>query len=311
MIDVKSKTCNYPGCEKHPSCNIEGEKEALYCVKHKLDGMIDIKHKKCFFKGCKIRPSCNIEGEKKGLYCLNHKLDGMIDVVSKRCVHSQCRFRPNYNIEGEKKALYCVKHKLDGMIDVKHTTCVNEWCSTIVSKKYDGYCMFCYINMFPNKPLSRNYKTKEYSVIEYIKLKFPDMDWIADKTISGGCSRRRPDLFLDLGYQVIIIEIDENQHIDYDCSCENKRLMELSQDLDHRSIIFIRFNPDDYIKNEIKITSCWGFNCLGICQIKKTKNDEWSKRLSLLEESIRYWTNSSNITNKTVEIIHLFYDEFF
>jgi hypothetical protein len=42
------------------------------------------------------------------------------------------------------------------------------------------------------------------------------------------------------------IEIDENQHVAYDCSCENKRIMELSQDVGHRPIVFIRFNPDGY-----------------------------------------------------------------
>ena len=51
-----------------------------------------------------------------------------------------------------------------------------------------------------------------------------------------------------------IVEIDENQHIEYDCSCENKRIMELSQDVGHRPIIFIRFNPDDYLNYENKIT---------------------------------------------------------
>ena len=34
-----------------------------------------------------------------------------------------------------------------------------------------------------------------------------------------------------------------------DCSCENKRIMEISQDLGHRPIVFIRFNPDEYNKN--------------------------------------------------------------
>ena len=55
---------------------------------------------------------------------------------------------------------------------------------------------------------------------------------------------RRPDLMVDLGYQVVIIEIDENQHISYDCSCENKRLMQLSQDVGHRPVVFIRVHPD-------------------------------------------------------------------
>lgn len=77
---------------------------------------------------------------------------------------------------------------------------------------------------FPDKPVARNYKTKEFAVVEYIKNIFPDFTWIQDKKVQDGCSSKRPDLLLDLGYQVIIIEIDENQHTDYDCSCENKRL---------------------------------------------------------------------------------------
>jgi len=123
-----------------------------------------------------------------------------------------------------------------------------------------------------------------------------------------GCSRRRPDLLLDLGYQVIIVEIDENQHIDYDCSCENKRIMELSQDVSHRPLIFIRFNPDDYIKDGDSITSCWGQDKNGFCVIKKTKKNEWTERLIVLEEQINYWLKLENVTDKTIEIIQLFYN---
>jgi hypothetical protein len=92
---------------------------------------------------------------------------------------------------------------------------------------------------------------------------------ISDKIVKDGCSRRRPDLLLDLGYQIIIVEIDENQHTDYDCTCENKRVMQLSKDLDHRPIIFIRFNPDDYKINDKNITSCWYIDKSGICVVKK------------------------------------------
>lgn len=61
---------------------------------------------------------------------------------------------------------------------------------------------------------------------EIIKEQFPNIDIITDKTIQGGCSRRRPDIFVDLGYQIIIVEVDANQHYDFHCSCENKRVME-------------------------------------------------------------------------------------
>ena len=119
-------------------------------------------------------------------------------------------------------------------------------------------------------PVQKNYKTKEFSVVEYITNVFSDYTWITDKKIQEGCSLKRPDLLLDLGFQVLIIEIDENQHSNYEEICENKRIMELSMDLCHRPVIFIRFNPDDYLLNNKNVTSCWGPNDNGIMNIKKT-----------------------------------------
>jgi len=309
MVDVKNKTCIYPNCKVQPKYNIEGRKKGLYCSSHKLDGMVNVISKTCIYPNCKVRPNYNINGQTTALYCSSHKLDGMVDVKNKTCIYPNCKVQPKYNIECKTNGLYCSTHKLDGMVDVKHKTCNNEWCFTRVTEKYEGYCMYCYINMFPYKPVSRNYKTKEYAVIDFIKNKLINYDWKSDKKISDGCSKRRPDLLLDLGYQIIIIEIDENQHIGYDCSCENKRIMELSQDVGYRPIVFIRFNPDKYKKNGEKNTSCWGLNKKGISIVKKNKKNEWNERLSCLEKTILYWINIENITNKTIETINLFYDE--
>jgi hypothetical protein len=80
--------------------------------------------------------------------------------------------------------------------------------------------------------------------LDRIREKFCDFDWIADHKIQDGCSNRRPDLLLDLGFQVIIIEIDEYAHSTYDILCESRRVDQTSQDLQNRNIIFIRFNPD-------------------------------------------------------------------
>ena len=308
MVDVINKTCVYPNCKVLPTYNKEGEINALYCTRHKKEGMVDIKHKTCGYKGCNVRPNYNNEGKTIGLYCSVHKKEGMVNVKAKTCIHPDCKIQPNYNKEGETKGLYCSSHKLESMVDVRHTTCKSSWCSTRVQEKYDGYCLFCYMNLFPDKPVSRNYKTKEYAVVEYVKTKFPNHTWIADKIVNGGCSKRRPDLLLDLLYQIVIIEVDENQHTDYDCSCQNKRIMELSQDLGHRPIVFIRFNPDDYDQNGTNITSCWGQDKKGICVVKKSKKDEWNQRLNALEEQINYWIKPENITNKTIETIQLFYD---
>jgi hypothetical protein len=308
MINIVSKTCIHPNCKISAAFNTEGETKSLYCLEHKKEGMMNVKSKKCIHPDCKIMPNYNKEGETTGLYCSAHKKDGMVDVKNKICIHPNCKIQPNYNKEGETKALYCVTHKLEGMVDVKHPSCKSSWCTTLVNEKYDGYCLFCYMNLFPDKPVTRNYKTKEYAVVEYVKNKFPNHTWIADKIVNGGCSKRRPDLLLDLLYQIVIIEVDENQHTDYDCSCQNKRIMELSQDLGHRPIVFIRFNPDDYDQNGTNITSCWGQDKKGICVVKKSKKDEWTQRLNVLEEHINYWINPENTTNKTIETIQLFYD---
>ena len=192
------------------------------------------------------------------------------------------------------------------MIDVHNKMCKTEHCNTIVYKKYNGYCLRCFVHLFPDEPVVRNYKTKEKSVTDHIKEVFPSYDWVCDKKIQDGCSRKRPDVFLDLGHQVIIIEIDENQHEAYDCSCDNKRLMILSQDIDHRPMIMIRFNPDDYISSSGKVTSCWNYNKKGLCLIKKCKQKEWNSRLESLDQQIRYWCEHS--TDKTVEVIQLFYN---
>jgi hypothetical protein len=185
--------------------------------------------------------------------------------------------------------------------------CKSEWCDTIKNNKYKGYCLRCFMYMFPEEPIARNYKTKEKEVVDRIKERFSKYDWVYDKRIQDGCSRRRPDMVLDMGEYLIIVEIDENQHEDYECSCENKRLMEISQDIGHRPIVFIRFNPDDYKDESGKnVTSCWGENKNGILVIKKNKKEEWENRINRLLEEIEYWIE--NKTEKTLEVIQLFYD---
>jgi hypothetical protein len=300
MVNVISKTCLE--CKKRPNYNKEGEAKALYCASHKKDGMVNVKDKTCL--ECKKIPKYNKEGEPNALYCASHKKEGMVNVMNKTCL--ECKKQPVFNKEGEPNALYCASHKKEGMVDVMNKTCKSAWCSTQVGGKYDGFCLFCYMNLFPDKPVSRNYKTKEYAVVEYVKEKFSQYDWIADKKVAGGCSKRRPDLLLDLGDQILIVEVDENQHSDYGCSCENKRIMELSQDLGHRPIVFIRFNPDGYESKETTVSSCWGQSKKGVCVVKKSKEKEWVQRLDALQGRIQYWTENKTI--KTVEIVQLFYD---
>ena len=184
--------------------------------------------------------------------------------------------------------------------------CKAPHCETRGINKYDGYCLPCCIHYCPEIQVSRNFKTKENDVVQRVLEKYPDFNWIADKKIQDGCSKRRPDLLLDFGSHVIIVEVDENKHTTYDCSCQNKRLMEISQDIGHKPVVFIRFNPDAYVNQEgKKVTSCWRLNGYGILNIPKSKHDEWLTRIDMLLQQLEYWIN--NIPHKTVEIVELFY----
>ncbi len=185
--------------------------------------------------------------------------------------------------------------------------CKSDWCEIRAHKKYNGYCTRCCIHLFPDIQISRNYKTKETSVRDYVLKEFHDYSWISDKRVYDGCSRRRPDMFLDMGSHVIIIEVDENKHTAYDCSCENKRIMEISQDINHRPIVFIRFNPDSYTKdNGEVIKSCWtNHKTSGIMYVPEKRKNEWNMRLESLKIQVDYWIK--NNSEKTIEVIELFY----
>ena len=306
MIDIKNKICITDGCYIRPQYNLRGLKNGLYCVNHKLEGMVYVIKKSCVSDGCETIPSFNVKGLKVGLYCVNHKLEGMVDVINKRCVSDGCETIPYYNVKGLKVGLYCVNHKLEGMVDVKSKMC--RMCDTIVhtNNKYRGYCVRCFIHTFPTENVSRNYKTKERNVVDIIKQVFPYLDWKEDMIISCGCSKRRPDMFLDLAIFVIVIEIDENQHTDYDSNCETKRMMEISQDVGGRPVVFIRFNPDDYKIGSVKITSCWGVGANGLSVVKKCKIKEWKERTDALNNQIQFCID--NPSDKMIDVIHMFYD---
>ena len=214
----------------------------------------------------------------------------------------------NTNCKECKGSSFCEHNKVKSRCKIcgGSSLCKSSWCETRGHKKYKGYCLHCCIQICPEIKVSRNYKTKETFIVDIIKNNFSDFTWINDKKVQNGCSNRRPDLLLDMGSHIIIVEIDENKHNNYDCNCENKRLMEISQDLNHRPIIFIRFNPDSYINNEgLLIKSCWRLNKLGIMTIIKNKKIEWNERIDTLNKQIQYWID--NQTEKTIEIIELFY----
>jgi hypothetical protein len=301
MVNVVCKKCIK--CKtKQPIFNKPGEKTALYCGKCKDDSMVDVINKKCI--KCKTRhPSFNKPRETIALYCGHCKEDDMVDVVSKKCIKCKSK-QPYFNKHGETIALYCGDCKDDDMVDVKNKRCLTPLCDTFVSKKYRGYCTRCFLYLFPDESVSRNYKTKERTVVEFINKTFTEYRIINDRVISGGCSKKRPDILIDIGTHCVIVEIDENEHINY--NCESKRMMEISQDLGHPNIVFIRFNPDSYTDTDgNKIKSCWKVNKQGICVVNN--DTKWNERLDTLRKQVEHWLH--NVPDKHITEVNLYYTD--
>lgn len=329
MIDVVNKPCNYKDCTISPIFGPTNGK-AIYCKKHAIDGMIDLKHKKyCKSIGCNIRPVFGINlGD--AIYCKTHSTNEMQDVINKLCVYQGCLIKPTFGlIVG--KPTYCREHASNNMIDCSHKYCEYDGCtirpsfglylkiathckihaadnminilvirctlcdSTKMNKKYNPYCARCHFYLYPEDPRIRNFKTKEHAFMQPLKKIYPSI--ILDKQISNGCSKRRPDGLIDCLTHSIIIEIDEDQHSGYNTLCENKRTMELFNDLGSRPIIFIRLNPDKYKINKQIIKGC--FINMRNGEIKLNKK-EFNIRFELLIESIQL---AQNIPTKEITYI--------
>jgi hypothetical protein len=298
MINIKDKKC--VKCNiKIPNFNYKNKKIALYCGDCKLTDMVDIKNKKCIT--CNIKqPNYNYKNETKALYCNDCKLENMVDIKNKKCIECN-NVTPTFNYKNEKIALYCNDCKLDNMFNIKSKKC--KLCNHIhSSKKYDYLCSGCYYYTNPDAILTRNHKSKENQIISDLNKELNNII-IQDRIISNGCSKRRPDGLIQLNDYNIIIEIDENQHSDY--SCENKRLMEIFQDLGNSPLTIIRFNPDAYKLDSKKIKSPFGITKTD-GRLKIINQKEYNLRFNKLLEIIYY--NIKNLPDKEINVINLFYN---
>ena len=143
-------------------------------------------------------------------------------------------------------------------------------------------------------------------VADFVRENYPG-DIYFDEIVNGECSsKRRPDIRIDRGIFNLIIEIDENQHRNYDPLCENKRTMELFQDLGNRPLVLIRINPDHYYdKNNKKINSCFNYKNL---EMPVKNKEEFERRMDVLKEKIDYYMSLNDIPEKEINTESLFFD---
>jgi hypothetical protein len=185
-----------------------------------------------------------------------------VDVKSKICDHPGYDKQRSYGEQLGSPARFCKEHGLvNGCeVDVVCKQCLSAHCPTIVARKnYDEYCFFCFAQLFPDEPRARNYKRKQLIIEEIIKARVQHPDTRFDKTL-GACSKRRPDMFFECLTHVVIIKMDEEQHIGYNLYCEQNSINEIYKDIACRPIHLIRFNPDSYTDSlGVRVPGCFFF----------------------------------------------------
>jgi hypothetical protein len=314
MVDLSNhKICIELNCNTRPNFNLPYETNPLYCSKHKKENMIDIINKRCIEVNChSVSPAFNFENEKYGIYCSEHKKENMINVKHKRCEHdifiSSCKECGGsdicyHNISKRyckvcDGSAFCVhdkskEHCIICSPKIACQNCILEIMST--NKTYRPYCFKCYCVKNPDIEIKRRYKTKEFLLGEALKEMNLTFDFINDKPVNGGCSRKRPDFFFELFTHTVIVECDENGHRDYDTTCEIDKLNATFTDLADRPMIILRFNPDKYNKK-----SCFDKDC-------KLIKSEWNKRIKVLKKELKKVIKE--IPDELINIKYLFFDK--
>lgn len=304
MVDVKNNKCKL--CSKQATFGID---KPTHCKEHKTEGMEDKRHTTEICQQCELRATYGTG--KRPTHCKNHKTDEMKDVVSKMCVKcgeiqpifgytkdnlfcGSCKekdmkdivnkmcikcneHQPTYNYKGVKPPLYCSGCALDGMVDIINTMCKS--CGLFCVSKKPHLCVYC-------KPKSTmREKTKEMIVVNYFNEQ--GYEFIHNKSVGYVCGNYRPDIRIDAQTHIVIVEIDENQHKQYDMRCEIARMFNIFQ-AEGLQCVFIRYNPDV-------------FKVKGIA--KKIQTD---KRLKELNNITKYYIE--NIPEEPLSVYRLFYD---
>jgi len=333
MSDIKHHKCKSgfidkdtgKTCIKQTCYGLEGKTPTHCSDCGKIAGLKNNKHFTCTSgfidkrtnKRC-IRQTCyGIEGESPTHCSVCGKIAGLKNnkhftctsgFIDKRtgetCIRQTC-----YGIEGESPTHCSTCGRIAGLKDNKHLKCLT--CDTQVSsttrERFKSYCFSCYREKHPNELHVYNHCIKEKDVKKYIErvcVSSIVLSIISGERIYCGTRYYTPDIIIRCVGFIIIIEIDEHQHRDYDKFEEVKRMQDIANSLECDSIVFIRFNPDSYTKDGIRHPSCWKADGKGVMVV----HDEsaWNDRLTELQKMIQ-----KHIDNKTPGCIceYLYYDE--
>lgn len=224
----------------------------------------------------------------KEIRCGQHKTTGMLHQPRKKCIIKNCKEIALYGIT---KQLHCEDHKEKREYNLIEKECFS--CKLVMILYEDNLCYFCNPKTIKTFRLSKQKEIK--SLLDLKKYKYT----IYDKIIDSKCGLERPDFLFDCGTYFVVLEVDENQHKQYNKSsqdnnqydCDTARMINISQSLGMKTI-FIRYNPDEYKVNGIKQYP--------------TKNRRYKELLIYLNSML----SKKYEELEFLSVVYLFYDEY-
>jgi hypothetical protein len=233
FVNVSNAKCTHDGCTTSATFGKPDSKSATHCEKHHTDDEIDIRHTRC--NECNVRASLGIPGQKP-VACSQHKKSGMILCPTRKCV--VCK--KVQAIFGISEPLRCEDHKAESDLNLVHRDCVT--CGNAEILGDDSQCARC--NQWFRKKL---YCLKQRLIRDMLLAnqtipKFVTYDRPVDM---GECGRERPDFVWNTPTHQVVLEVDEHQHRERLCECEQTRMVNITSSFG-MPVFWIRYNPDKF-----------------------------------------------------------------
>jgi hypothetical protein len=141
---------------------------------------------------------------------------------------------------------------LDCEKEYDHVIKTLKYCNTHIPSEDYGMvvkrlCKYCDIKeetAYVCKDCKKIQNKKEWGIVRHLRREIHTKFEYNSSKMLQGCSKKRPDIYFELGKHCVIVEVDENQHNTYEDSCECARLNEIINGIGGRSVIVIRYNPD-------------------------------------------------------------------
>ena len=151
-----------------------------------------------------------------------------------------------------------------------------------------------YVGILKVLYLSNDSRTKEINIVNNIISSCNNLNWICNKPLK---CLYRPDMYTIINNNfLLLIEIDENQHKNYNAKEEEKRIHSIYNELNIKNMLIIRINSDTY-KDHYGILHN---------SIDEDEN-EFSIRMNIIIHIIH---NEINKNHENINIIKLFYDNY-